>query len=211
MRKVQRGVSRIEILVIIFVLAILAAMILPSFQRPRPYRGAACLNNLKQIITAIKVYAEDYGGSYPTHLGPEEEGRTSYRDLGILYPTYATTLHVFTCYSAGDQMPKRTSDVFDNMPFRPSEAKHVSYAYGLNKNAKNKAWTDAAPATTRVLADRHASRALTIRSNHKTDGRNVAFADGHVKWIGGVAPLDSDSDWPDPTKHGTGPDWWSER
>jgi prepilin-type processing-associated H-X9-DG protein len=174
-------------------------------------RRRACLNNLKQTMTAILTYAPDYGGSYPTHTPPDKDGTTSYRDLGILYPTYLTSLEVVSCPSSGDQMPKRTNHGYDNKPFPPEEAKHLSYAYGLNKNAKNKAWTQSAPRTTRVLADRPAVRPLTKRSNHKTDGRNVAFADGHVKWVSGGASLDSDPDNPDPNAHGTGPAWWSER
>jgi prepilin-type processing-associated H-X9-DG protein len=178
-----------------------------------PKRRISCQNNLSQIIKAIKMYTMDYGESYPTHIPPTQIGETDYKDLGILYPGYVTSLDVFTCPSSGDKMPSRQdpSGARDNKPFPPEEAKHVSYAYGLDKNARNKAWTEAAPLTTRVIADRHATRTLTKRSNHKTDGRNVAFVDGHLTWISGKAPLDSDPENPDPTKHGTGPDWWSER
>ena len=174
-------------------------------------RRAACLNNLKNVTYVILTYASDHGGSFPTHIAATESGQTHYKDLGILYPRYATSLDIFTCPSARDRMPKRIGDGDDNKPFLPDEANNVSYAYGLNKNAKNKAWTTSAPRTTRVLADRHASRTLTKKSNHKTDGRNVAFADGYIQWIRGTAPLDSDPDNPDPNAHGTGPDWWSER
>ncbi len=174
-------------------------------------RRRSCLNNLKQITTGILTYTTDYGGSYPAHTAPGREGTTSFRDLGILHPMYVTSLDVFVSPSSGDRVPKRTTTAYDNKPFPAEEARHVSYAYGLNKNAKNKAWTQSAPRTTRVLADRPAARPLTKRSNHKTDGRNVAFADGHVKWVSGGAPLDSDPENPDSTAHGTGNDWWSER
>jgi hypothetical protein len=174
-------------------------------------RRAGCMNNLRQVTLAILTYASDHGGSFPTHLGADEAGQTDYTDLGILYPSYLSSLEVFTCPTARDRIPKRTTDAYDNKPLQPEEARHISYAYGLNKNAKNKAWTSSAPATTRVLADRDASRVLTKHSNHKTDGRNVAHADAHVKWIPGSAPLDSDPENPDPNAHGTGPDWWSER
>jgi hypothetical protein len=176
-------------------------------------RRGACTNNLSQIVKAIAMYTMDYGESYPTHIPRGQIGETDYRDLGILYPGYITSLDAFTCPWSGDKMSSRQdpSGARDNKPFPPEEAKHLSYAYGLDKNAKNRAWTEAAPAATRVLADRPATRTLTKRSNHKTDGRNVAHADGHIMWISGKAPLDSDPENPDPTKHGTGPDWWSER
>ena len=215
MGKTERGISLfVKAAIVIFLLFITLGILAPWLserQSRRRTRGIWCLNNLGQIMLGIKVYTDNYGGSFPTHLRPDEEGWTSYRDLGILYPDYVSSLEVFTCPSSGDNIPVRQTEAYDSKPFRAEEARHVSYAYGLNKNAKNKAWTEAAPIDTRVLADRHAARFLTEDSNHKTDGRNVAHADGHVKWVSGARPLDSDPENPDPTKHGTGPDWWSER
>jgi len=213
MRKAERGASHVvEILVTVFILMIVAGLVVPALHRTHSRRRAPCLSNLKQIMLGIKTYTPDYGDSYPTHLGPEESGRTSYRDLGILYPNYVSSLEVFTCPQSGDRMPKnRAGGPHDGKPFLPREAKHVGYAYGLNKNAKNKAWTEDAPSDTRVLGDRPATRSLTRRSNHKMDGRNVAYADGHVRWISGTAPLDSHPESLDPSKHGTGREWWSER
>jgi len=214
MGKTERAISLVvKVMITAFVLFIVAGMWChPGGPSRESARRAACLSNLKQIMLGIKTYEVDYGGSYPTHLAPEQKGRTSYRDLGILYPNYVSSLDVFTCPSSGDRMPKdRTYDTYDSKPFPAQEAKQVSYAYGLNKNAKNKAWTEDAPATTRVLAGRPATRRLTKRSNHGKLGRYVAYADGHVKWISGAAPLDSDPENPDPTQHGTGREWWSER
>jgi prepilin-type processing-associated H-X9-DG protein len=211
--KAERVISAVLRVVLGAVVLWVVAMVLTAVFPPKLglQRRGACLNNLKQIMTAIATYARDYGGSYPTHTPPDKDGTTSYRDLGILYPTYVTSLAVFACPKSGDPILERSTNARDNKPFPTEEAKHVSYAYGLNKNAKNKAWTQAALSTTRVLADRDASRALTKRSNHKLSGRNVGFADGHVKWVSGGAPLDSDPDNPDSTAHGTGPDWWNER
>ena len=203
----------LDVALVLTPVLVLAWLILPALlTRTTSLRtGPWCIHKLKQITMAIQTYAQDYGGYYPSHLEPDEQGLTTFADLGILYPTYITSLDLFTCPNSGDHMPERISEGEDNKPFLPDEAKNISYAYGLNKNAANKAWTTAAPATTRILADRHATRALTKKSNHKTDGRNIAFADGHVKWIPGGASLDSDPGNPDPNAHGTGPDWWSER
>jgi len=230
--KKAKGFTLIDVLVIAGIVAILPGLIWPSIWRARESkRRAQCLSNLKQIMLGIKTYTPDYDESYPTsatpvveeirrpgRLGPwrrsspgETDVKTHYRDLGILYPYYVSSLDVFTCPSSGDKMPRdRTDDTYDAKPFRPSEAKQVSYAYGYNgEGAKNLPWTEAAPSETRVLADRHASKALQPDSNHNLDGRNVVFADGHVKWISGKEKLRTNPDHPD-SKMRT-QSWWSER
>jgi len=215
MGKAYRPMSLIgKAAVAVFLLFVAVGILLTALvhvQRNVADGARACPSNLREIMLGITNYAMDHGGSYPTHIAPDKEGKTDYKDLGILYPNYVSSLDVFTCPQSGDRMPKRITNAYDSKPFLAHEAKHVSYAYGLNNNARNKAWTRDAPSSTRVLADRPAARPLTKQSNHKTDGRNVAYADAHVKWIGGTAPLDSDPENPDPSKHGRGPDWWSER
>jgi len=197
----------------IFLLPILAGMLLPALSRARESaRRAACLNNLKQLITAIKTYTPDYDEYYPTSAEPGQSISVSdhYKDLGILYPMYCPALDLFTCPSSGDKMPRRRLDgTYDNKPFRDSEARQVSYAYSYNGSGRNVAWSEAAPSTTRILADRRATRELTPRSNHKMDGRNVAFADGHVKWVSGRRKFLTDPDHPD--HRISNKSWWSER
>ncbi len=56
----------IELLVVITIIAILAAILFPVFSRARAKaRNASCQSNLKQIGTAIMMYAEDYDGFLP--------------------------------------------------------------------------------------------------------------------------------------------------
>lgn len=57
----RRGFTLIELLVVIAIIAILAAILFPVFARARDAaRKTTCLNNLKQIGTAILMYAQDY-------------------------------------------------------------------------------------------------------------------------------------------------------
>jgi prepilin-type N-terminal cleavage/methylation domain-containing protein/prepilin-type processing-associated H-X9-DG protein len=78
-----RGFTLIELLVVIAVLAILAALMLPSLAsaREKGWR-AACLSNLRQIGIAIHAYAGDNDSKIP--YGPKAPPFTSPFDL---YPS----------------------------------------------------------------------------------------------------------------------------
>ena len=56
----------IELLVVVSIIAILAGMILPALNKAREaVFKASCLNNMKQIGTALVMYAQDNGGYLP--------------------------------------------------------------------------------------------------------------------------------------------------
>src|SRR5437762_11676423 len=56
----KSGFTLIELLVVIAIIAILAAILFPVFAQAREKaRGIACMNNMKQIGTAISLYVGD--------------------------------------------------------------------------------------------------------------------------------------------------------
>jgi prepilin-type N-terminal cleavage/methylation domain-containing protein len=62
----RRGFTLIELLVVIAIIAILAAILFPVFAKAREKaRMTACLNNQKQIVTAILMYAQDHDEMLP--------------------------------------------------------------------------------------------------------------------------------------------------
>ena len=53
----------IELLVVVAIISILAAILLPALKHAREAaRRASCINNLRQLSLAFKMYEDDYGG-----------------------------------------------------------------------------------------------------------------------------------------------------
>jgi len=194
--------------VVIATLLILAAILLPVRLRAVELRRRAwCLSNMNFLGLALKMYSQDFDDRYAWNVGrtnPEE----AWRDLGLLYPGYTSVFRSYFCPSSredGSRAAKRMGEkAFRPSPPQPhgstrppyrgepleSTGSHevISYAYGMDaRDAKRPvAWTEAAHFTVRLLADKKAGVPLEKRSNHKLDGRNVLYNDGHAKWQPGT-------------------------
>jgi prepilin-type N-terminal cleavage/methylation domain-containing protein/prepilin-type processing-associated H-X9-DG protein len=61
----RRAFTLIELVVVIAIIALLAAILFPVFSQAREKaRQAACLSNMKQLGLAISLYQQDYDGHY---------------------------------------------------------------------------------------------------------------------------------------------------
>ena len=74
-----RDFTLVELLIVIAIIAILAAMLLPALNQARERaRGISCISQLKQLNTGFMMYSQDYDGWIYHYCG---EGKNSYLPL----------------------------------------------------------------------------------------------------------------------------------
>jgi len=116
--EIRRAFTLIELLVVIAIIAILAALLLPVLGRAKNSASKVTdLNNLKQIMVAVHVYASDAGDVLPSpnwdngnglgwlyNVDPSASGPARYRlEGGLLWPTLREA-RVYVCPSDDLQM-----------------------------------------------------------------------------------------------------------
>jgi prepilin-type N-terminal cleavage/methylation domain-containing protein len=76
------GFTLIEVLVVIFVLAILAALLLPALNRPHNGGGPSCMSNQKQIALGFIMWNGDNNGRFPWQVSTTNSGTMEFVDDG---------------------------------------------------------------------------------------------------------------------------------
>ena len=149
----QKGVSLLNLLMVIAVIAFILAMIMPVIQNTRRRaRRIVCPTNLKGLGTAMIVYANDYDDKYP-QLGKGQWSKGlgySYEDTAFKAYDYegpcTITSSLYLLVREADVSPKsfvcpdsdqeefdgrntKNLDIVELWDFGPDPCQHVSYAY----------------------------------------------------------------------------------
>jgi len=185
----RKGFTLIEILVVLAIIAILAAILFPVFARARAKaRQAQCASNLRQLASAFEMYVTDYDDTYPG--APNGNGGNSTYGGWVWYAAFGTPAPGYFDVTRGAVYPYvRNTQIY----ICPDDRSGSGCTYELN------CWLRFLPM---AMVPKPAETLLLIpEDDHGTandgyfdvpagdypclrhnGGLNAAFADGHVKW-----------------------------
>ncbi len=113
----RRGFTLIELLVVIAIIAILAAILFPVFAKAREKaRQSNCSSNMKQIGTAMMMYAQDYDGVFIY----------TWYEWHVDLTPYVKNDQIFACPSSGHAKPAAVQ--FTNTAFADGSVRTGSFA-----------------------------------------------------------------------------------
>jgi prepilin-type N-terminal cleavage/methylation domain-containing protein len=166
------GFTLVELLVVITVIAILAALIFPTFNIVlEKARRASCMNNLSQMHKALMMYASDHEDAYPTNI------------VMLMTSGYIDTPESLKCRS--DKW-RKVADSVSNITAATADT-YCSYDLVTQGNDRSPVG-GASPSAIMLICDKDGGNGnVTVSSfgrNHRDEGGHVLYNNGAVKWIG---------------------------
>lgn len=200
----RKGFTLVELLVVICVIAILAALLFPVFLRVREKaRRATCQSNLRQIGLAVLQYSQDYDERIFATDNSSPFG-SGFSDWLLPYQDYFVSRQLMECPSAGEDAGDRPNGDYNRnaVVLSPDGAGGQEVPFMLLVETSRTMFImdgqgDGTSSNTTFTQTRNGSDgslpcaspncvlpvdAYRVGMRHN-EGFNAGFLDGHVKWI----------------------------
>lgn len=162
----------IELLIVIAIVAILAALLLPVVAKSREHgRSAACLSNLRQIGIALQLYTQDHDDKMPVMydalLSTNSSPLTNSATIDLVLSNYLGNVRVLRCLSDNKRLFEQTGSSYAwNSLVNGQDAEHLEvFAIPFN------------PHNIPLVFDKEAFHSAIGNGR----GVNYLYADGHIK------------------------------
>ena len=193
----RAGFTLVEILVVIAIIGVLAALLFAVFSRVREKgRSASCQNNLRQIAMAMQQYVGDNDGIFPPALVMADKSisnsKSSHWDDFIM--PYIKSRAIFYCPTnqaesswalSGDSLPGYEYNFLDlnrRDKARTFLGQHESNFDALSDvvlNTDDPIWNENSSGLETIETSCGPQPLIDLHSG----GANFSYGDGHVKWL----------------------------
>lgn len=198
----RRGFTLIELLVVIAIIAILAAILFPTFASAKKRaQMTKCIGNLKQLSSAFRMYADSYGGYMPNDWPPttalpnnwcgcESAGGWVYLEKGQIW-NYTKNRGIYMC-------PSDLGRKAINISSPGKDSKDYPLSYSMNHSVGNQVVDALSNSSKRMLLlhENRGESAGEFAMNDGTfvpngqdylsivhyDGTTLVYVDGHAIW-----------------------------
>jgi len=195
------GFTLVELLVVLAVLGILAAILFPAFARSRENaRAASCAARLKQVGLALMQYEADFDGIYPTAgatvLWDETDPGTGMGPWMQQIDPYVKSRQMYKCPSDSrseySYFLSARAAYLEKGQFAPISAKRVVFAdkFVLAGETGDFLVEDADKDDySQNCVGGPANGEPAMKWQQHNGRQNILFADGHVKRFGAFDPV----------------------